>query len=62
MRTVLSTSQLKALKERVGDNLYTRLPPNRPICAVPETVSSFVSFPLYYNANEGKKETRIYIY
>ena len=62
MRTVLSTSQLKALKERVGDNLYTRLPPNRPICAVPETGSCFVSFPFYDIANEGQKETRIYIY
>lgn len=62
MRTVLSTSQLKALKERVGDNLYTRLPPNRPICAAPETGACFVSFPFYDIANEGQKETRIYIY
>lgn len=45
MRTVLSTSQLKALKERVGDNLYTRLPPNRPICAVPETGFLFCQLP-----------------
>lgn len=62
MRTILTTGDLKALKERVGDNLYTRLPPNRPICTALEGGACFVSFPFYDIANEEQKETRIYIY